>query len=96
LQAAPISAVALLGTLEILVPMAGLIDPAAELDRLAKRVRKTETDLSKMDSKLSNAEFARNAPPDVVAKDQQRLCELRTELKQLTAQIARVTAIKSQ
>ncbi len=34
-QAAPISAVALLGTLEILVPMAGLIDPVAELARLS-------------------------------------------------------------
>ena len=36
-EAAPIAAVALLGTLEILVPMAGLIDPAAELARLSKR-----------------------------------------------------------
>ena len=34
-EPAPISAVALVGTLEILVPMAGLIDPAAELERLA-------------------------------------------------------------
>jgi valyl-tRNA synthetase len=95
-QAAPISAVALLGTLEILVPMAGLIDPAAELDRLAKRQRKTNADLSKMESKLSNVEFARNAPPDVVAKDQQRLSELRTEIGQLAAQIARVTKLKDQ
>jgi valyl-tRNA synthetase len=36
-EAAPIAAVALLGSLEILVPMAGLIDPAAELARLSKR-----------------------------------------------------------
>ena len=32
-EPAPIAAVALLGTLEILVPMAGLIDPEAELER---------------------------------------------------------------
>ena len=96
IQAVPISAVALLGTLEILVPMAGLIDPAAELDRLAKRQRKTNADLLKMESKLSNAEFARNAPPEVIAKDQQRLSELRTEIGQLTAQIARVTKLKNQ
>jgi valyl-tRNA synthetase len=94
LQAVPISAVALLGTLEILVPMAGLIDPAAELDRLAKRQRKTNAELLRMEGKLSNAEFARNAPPEVVAKDQQRLSELRTEIGQLTAQIARVTKLK--
>ncbi|MEP6885016.1 MAG: hypothetical protein ABJC66_09745, partial [Gammaproteobacteria bacterium] len=86
----------LLGTMEILVPMAGLIEPAAELDRLAKRLRKTEADLTKMETKLGNAEFARNAPPEVVAKDQQRLAELRTELRQLSAQIARVTKLKDQ
>jgi valyl-tRNA synthetase len=95
-QAAPISAVALLGTLEILVPMAGLIDPAAELTRLLKRQSKADADLQKMDGKLSNAEFIRNAPPEVVAKDQQRLAELRTEIRQLAAQIARVTALKDQ
>jgi len=95
-EAAPISAVAFVGTLEILVPMAGLIDPAAELDRLAKQQRKTDTDLKKMESKLGNAEFARNAPPEVVAKDRQRLSELRTEMGQLAAQIARVTALQDQ
>ena len=93
-QAAPISAVAFVGTLEILVPMAGLIDPAAELARLSKQQQKAGIDLKKMESKLSNAEFARNAPAEVVAKDQQRLSELRTELGLLAVQIARVTALK--
>src|SRR6202042_972499 len=69
-RAAPISAVALLGTLEILVPMAGLIDPDAELDRLAKRQRKAEGDLKKLEDKLANAAFARNAPAEIVAKDE--------------------------
>jgi valyl-tRNA synthetase len=95
-QAAPISAVAFVGTLEILVPMAGLIDPAAELERLGKQRRKAEVDLLKMESKLGNAEFAKNAPPEVVAKDQQRLAELRTEINQLSAQIARVSGLQGQ
>ncbi len=93
-QAAPISAVALLGTLEILVPMAGLIDPAAELSRLSKRRHKALADLEKLQSKLSNSEFAENAPPQVVEKDRQRLCELHTEIGQLEAQIARVNRLK--
>jgi valyl-tRNA synthetase len=93
---APISAVALMGRLEILVPMAGLIDPAAELDRLAKRLRKAETDFSKLGIKLGNAEFAANAPAEVVAKDRLRLEELRTEISQLTAQTARVNALRAQ
>ena len=93
-QAAPISAVALLGSLEILVPMAGLIEPTAELDRLAKRQRKTQSDLAKLEGKLANTDFARNAPPDVVAKDRLRVAELRTEIGQLNAQVARVNALR--
>jgi valyl-tRNA synthetase len=95
-EPAPIAAVALVGTLEILVPMAGLIEPEAELERLAKRQRKVEVDLNKLEGKLANAEFARNAPAEVVAKDQLRLSELRTEMAQLSAQIARVNALRMQ
>jgi valyl-tRNA synthetase len=95
-QVAPISAVAFVGTLEILVPMAGLIDPAAELARLARLQSKVAVDLNKLEGKLSNADFARNAPPEIVAKDQLRLAELRTEMNLLSAQIARVTRLKDQ
>jgi valyl-tRNA synthetase len=95
-EAAPIAAVALLRNLEILVPMKGLIDPTAELDRLAKRLRKAEIDMSKLEAKLGNSQFAKNAPPDIVAKDQQRLEELRTEIGQLSAQTARVMKLKNQ
>ena len=95
-EAAPICAVALLGSMEILVPMAGLIEPAAELERLSKRLRKAETDSSKLTAKLNNADFAKNAPPDIVAKDRQRIDELKTEIMQLTAQLARVRELKDQ
>jgi valyl-tRNA synthetase len=94
--AAPISAVALLGTMEILVPMAGLIDPAAELERLAKRLRKTEAELAKLQTKLAKPDFAANAPADIVAKDQARSSDLAAEISQLRAQIARVDALRSQ
>ncbi|HTC38695.1 MAG TPA: valine--tRNA ligase, partial [Steroidobacteraceae bacterium] len=93
-EAAPISAVALLGNLEILVPMKGLIDPDAELERLAKRKRKAEIEFSKLEAKLGNSQFAQNAPPEIVAKDQQRLEELRTEIGQLSAQTDRVNKLK--
>jgi valyl-tRNA synthetase len=95
-EAAPISAAALVGTLEILVPMAGLIDPKAELDRLAKRLGRAEADFGKLSVKLSNVDFARNAPADVVAKDQARLADLRTEIEQLARQIARVKRLQDQ
>jgi len=92
-ETAPIAAVALLGALEILVPMAGLIEPQAELERLEKRRRRAQGDQHKLEAKLANAEFVRNAPPEIIAKDRARLAELSTELEQLGAQQGRVTAL---
>ncbi len=92
-EAAPVAAVALLGTLEILVPMHGLIDPAAEAERIAKRRRKAEADLQKLQAKAAGADFARHAPADIVAKDAARVVELQTELGQLERQAARVRAL---
>jgi valyl-tRNA synthetase len=93
-EAAPIAAAALVGRLEILVPMAGLIDPQAELDRLAKRQSRAESELGKLQAKLANGEFAKNAPPEVVAKDRARLAELRIEIEQLASQAARVKKLR--
>jgi valyl-tRNA synthetase len=93
-EPAPISAVALVGRLEILVPMAGLIDPTAELERLAKRRRRADADLQKLEAKLANGDFAKNAPAEVVAKDRARVAELRAEIDQLAEQIARVNRLQ--
>jgi valyl-tRNA synthetase len=93
-QSAPISAIALLGTLEILVPMAGLIEPQAELERLDKRRRRAQGDRQKLEAKLANEEFVRNAPPDIIARDRTRLAEINIELEQLAAQYARVSQLK--
>jgi valyl-tRNA synthetase len=95
-ETAPIAAVALLGQLEILVPMQGLIDPTAELERLDKRRRKAEADLGRLAAKLDNPDFTKNAPPEVVAKDEQRRTELSAEIAQLQAQIARVRRLLGQ
>jgi valyl-tRNA synthetase len=89
-EKSPVAAVALLGKLEILLPMAGLIDPQAELERLEKRLAKAGIECRKFEAKLGNDEFIRNAPPDIVAKDRLRREELRTEIGLLQGQIIRV------
>jgi valyl-tRNA synthetase len=71
-----------------------LIEPDAELERLGKRLRKAEADSGKLTAKLSNADFAKNAPPDIVAKDRQRIDELEIEITQLSTQMARVRKLK--
>jgi valyl-tRNA synthetase len=75
-ETAPQAAVALVGTLALLVPMAGLIDAAAEAERLGKLLAKTQADLKKTQAKLANESFVRNAPTEVVALEREREREL--------------------
>ncbi|HEV7608616.1 MAG TPA: valine--tRNA ligase [Steroidobacteraceae bacterium] len=89
-DAAPESATAILGELTLLVPMAGLIDPKAEGERLSKRVGKNETDIAKLKAKLGNDNFVRNAPPEVVAGDRARVAELLAQNESLKVQLERV------
>jgi valyl-tRNA synthetase len=89
-EAAPESATAIVGELTLLVPMAGLIDPKAEIERLTKRIAKNESDISKLKAKLGNENFVRNAPPQVVAADRARVAELEAQNAGLAAQLARV------
>ncbi len=89
-ESAPESATAIVGELTLLVPMAGLIDPKAEIERLTKRIAKNESDIAKLKAKLGNENFVRNAPPDVVAADRARVAELEAQNAGLAAQLARV------
>ncbi len=93
-EAPPQSATALLGHMKILVPMAGLIDVDAEVARLEKRTAKASQDLGKLEAKLGNENFVRNAPTEVVEKDRARIAELKRELEQLGAQLARVASLR--
>jgi valyl-tRNA synthetase len=88
--AAPEAATAMLGELTLLVPMAGLIDPNAEIERLSKRLAKNEGDLTKLRGKLGNGNFVKNAPPDVVAADRARVAELEAQSESFARQLERV------
>ena len=84
------AATALLGAMRILVPLAGLIDVAAERDRLGKQLEKTRDDLGKVQRKLDNQSFVANAPPEIVAKEHARIAELTQRATQLEQQLARL------
>ncbi|HCB08513.1 MAG TPA: valine--tRNA ligase, partial [Alteromonas sp.] len=68
-EEAPASAAAVVGEMEILIPMAGLIDKEAELARIAKAMGKLEQDVARFKGKLSNEKFVSNAPEAVIEKE---------------------------
>ena len=91
---APQSAMALAGALTILVPMAGLIDPEAEAERLGRLLARAQADLEKIRERLARESFVRNAPEHVVAADRDRAAELERTAAGLAAQLERLRGLK--
>ena len=68
---------------EVRVPLAGVIDVAAETARIDKELAKVDADLEGIEKKLSNPNFVARAPAEVVEKDRARAAELRTTRQKL-------------
>lgn len=90
---APMSATALVGDMEILVPMAGLIDKQAELARLSKEIDKISKDLARITGKLSNPTFIDKAPPEVIVKEREKQSVQQGALDRLNEQIITIKAL---
>ncbi|WP_133012383.1 valine--tRNA ligase [Marinomonas flavescens] len=90
---APMSATALVGDMEVLVPMAGLIDKDAELARLQKEIDKATKDLERIEGKLSNESFVAKAPAAVVDKERAKCDDLRLTVSKLEEQKASIESL---
>ena len=55
-----------------MMPMAGIIDITAEINRLKKELSRLSGEIEKTDKKLANAEFMAKAPDDVVEEQRER------------------------
>lgn len=86
----PESATALVGDLEILIPMAGLIDKKEESARLEREIAKLKKETERAESKLQNPSFVDKAPQDVVAKERDKLTELKVTLNKLEQQLQKI------
>jgi valyl-tRNA synthetase len=92
-EQAPVAATALVGELEILVPMAGLIDKDAELARLERETNKLEKDLARIQGKLNNNAFVDKAPAEVVEKEREKMQMQQQALDKLKEQAQRINEI---
>jgi len=72
----PASAVEVVEGIEMFVPLGGVIDVQAEMERLMKRIKKAETALAVCEAKLNNENFIRRAPTHIVEREHSRRKEL--------------------
>ncbi len=92
-ETAPESAVALVGNMKILIPMAGLIDKEAEMARLEKEIQKINKDLPRIEGKLKNPGFIDKAPAAVIEKEKEKLAKLQTTLANLNEQLNKIKSL---
>ena len=90
----PAAAAALHGKLRLLTPLAGVIDPAAELARLEKLRTQTQNALQAAAKKLANQQFLAKAPASVVQGASKRHAELERDLAGLIKQIKRISSLQ--
>ena len=86
----PAAAAAVVGSLRVLIPLAGLIDLGAEKTRLSKEIARIESEIKKCENKLGNANFVANAPAEVVAQERQRIADWSTQLGALREQMLKL------
>lgn len=92
-EKAPVAATALVDNMELLVPMAGLIDKDAELARLDKELERKRQDREKTAKKIDNPNFVDKAPAEVVQKERDKLTDLDSAIEKLSEQRESVAAI---
>jgi valyl-tRNA synthetase len=89
----PVSVTKLIDGAELLIPMAGLVDKAAELERLGKEVAKIDAEMGRIDAKLSNEGFVARAPQAVVDKERERMSSLAESKTKILEQQATIAAL---
>ncbi|TRO18464.1 valine--tRNA ligase [Ectopseudomonas mendocina] len=92
-EEAPMSATTLVGEMEVLVPMAGLIDKDAELARLDKEIGRLEGEVQRVGGKLSNQGFVAKAPAEVLDKERAKLAEAEQALAKMVEQRGKIAAL---
>jgi len=86
---------ALAGSMTILVPLADLINPAAEANKLNNQLARVNADRERLNGKLQNRNFIDKAPPAIVQKERDKLAELDAAATRMTEQLERLRRLLS-
>jgi len=75
------------------LPLEGVIDIAAEVDRLTKAQAKLQKDIAGLSARLDNPRFVASAAEEVVAEAREQLAEKTDEAARLSAALAQLAAL---
>lgn len=85
---------AVVTSIEVYLPLAGLIDVEKETQRLSKELAAMEKDLQRAGGKLNNAGFLAKAPEDVIAKERAKYEELSGKIEAVKKRMAYLAELK--
>jgi valyl-tRNA synthetase len=78
---------AIIGPIEVYVPLRGLIEKDKEIDRLSKELSIADAELDRLDKKLSNKDFLEKAPQQVVDKEKGKQAEYQEKADKIRERI---------
>lgn len=93
-KTAPAAATGLVEQIELFIPLADIIDKAAELTRLEKEIVRLEQEIVRCQQKLANESYVAKAPVEVVAKEREKLATNQFTLNKLYEQIEKIKNLK--
>ncbi len=91
---APQASIVLVGDMQLLVPLAGLIDAPAEIARLHKQVSRIRKQLASAQTRLDNRNFVNKAPAEIIAAQRANVGDCEARIAKLNEQIAALGALE--
>jgi valyl-tRNA synthetase len=78
------------GTVQVLIPLAGVVDVPALRAKLEKDLAKAEKEIQGLEGRLNNEKFVAQAPPDVVQGARDTLAEAQKQAEILRDRLGRL------
>ncbi|MES1025977.1 valine--tRNA ligase [Gloeocapsa sp. BRSZ] len=79
-----------IGTIQVLIPLTGVVDVEALRAKLKKDIAKLEAEVTALATRLNNPNFVNKAPAEVVQGAREALAEARTQLQILQERLRRL------
>jgi valyl-tRNA synthetase len=89
-SAMPKAIAGVVGTIQVLIPLAGVVDVDALRAKLDKNLSKVEAEAKSLSGRLGNANFVEKAAPDVVQKARDSLAEAEKQAEILRERLERL------